>query len=61
MAKIKVTQVKSSIDRPERQKRTLQALGLRKISGSKVVEATPQILGMVNAVSHLVKVEEVSE
>lgn len=61
MAKIKVTQVKSGIDRPERQKRTLKALGLRKLNASREVEATPQILGMVNAVSHLVKVETISE
>ncbi|MFT4203330.1 MAG: 50S ribosomal protein L30 [Chitinophagaceae bacterium] len=61
MAKIKVTQVKSGIDRPERQKRTLKALGLRKMNASREVEATPQILGMVNAVSHLVKVELISE
>ncbi|HTM67248.1 MAG TPA: 50S ribosomal protein L30 [Flavipsychrobacter sp.] len=60
MAKIKVTQVKSGIDRPERQKRTLKALGLRKLNASVEVEATPQILGMVNAVNHLVKVEEVN-
>lgn len=60
MAKIKITQVKSGIDRPERQKRTLKALGLRKLHASVEVEATPQILGMVNAVNHLVKVEEVN-
>jgi len=60
MAKIKVTQVKSGIDRPERQKRTLKALGLRKVNASVEVEATPQILGMVNAVHHLVKVEQVN-
>ena len=59
MAKIKITQYKSGIDRPERQKRTLKALGLRKLHSSVEVEATPQILGMVNAVAHLVKVEEV--
>ena len=59
MAKIKITQVKSGIDRPERQKRTLIALGLRKMHASVEVEATPQILGMVQAVHHLVKVEEV--
>ncbi len=60
MAKIKVTQVKSGIDRSERQKRTLKALGLRKMHASVEVEATPQILGMVNAVNHLVKVESVN-
>jgi large subunit ribosomal protein L30 len=60
MAKIKITQVKSGIDRSERQKQTLIALGLRKLNASKEVEATPQILGMVNKVSHLVKVEELA-
>jgi len=59
MAKIKITQVKSGIDRPERQKQTLRALGLRKMHATKEVEATPQILGMVRTVEHLVKVEEV--
>lgn len=59
MAKIKVTQYKSGIDRHYRQKRTLRALGLRKMHSSVEVEATPQILGMVRAVFHLVKVEEV--
>ena len=58
MKKIKITQVKSGIDRSERQKQTLIALGLKKLNASKEVEATPQILGMVNKVSHLVKVEE---
>ena len=60
MAKIKITQVKSGIDRPERQKQTLIALGLRKVHASREVEATPQILGMVNKVTHLVKVEELA-
>jgi large subunit ribosomal protein L30 len=59
MAKIKITQTKSGIDRPERQKRTLVALGLRKMHATVEVEATPQILGMVRTVNHLVKVEEV--
>ncbi|MBS1606353.1 MAG: 50S ribosomal protein L30 [Bacteroidetes bacterium] len=59
MAKIKITQVKSGIDRPERQKQTLRALGLKKMHATKEVEATPQILGMVRTVEHLVKVEEV--
>ena len=58
MKKIKVTQVKSIIDRPERQKRTVEALGLKKVNASVEVEATPQILGMVRKVNHLVKVEE---
>ena len=59
MKKIKVTQVKSAIDRPERQKRTMEALGLKKMNASVEVEATPQILGMVNKVNHLIRVEEV--
>ena len=59
MKKIKVTLVKSPIDRPQRQKLTLQALGLNKMNSSKEVEATPQILGMVNKVNHLITVEEV--
>ena len=57
MAKIKITQVKSGIDRSERQKLTLKALGLKKLHSTKEVEATPQILGMVKKVEHLVKVE----
>jgi large subunit ribosomal protein L30 len=58
MAKIKITQIKSAIDRPERQKLTLKALGLKKMNASREVEATPQIEGMVKTVSHLVKVEK---
>ena len=59
MKKIKITLVKSPIDRPQRQKLTLQALGLNKANATREVEATPQILGMVRKVEHLVKVEEV--
>ena len=59
MKKIRVTQVKSGIDRSERQKLTLQALGLNKLNATKEIEATPQILGMVKKVNHLVKVEDV--
>lgn len=58
MAKVKITQVKSGIDRPERQKKTLIALGLRKMNASVEVEKTPQIAGMIVKVAHLVKVEE---
>ncbi|AXY75127.1 50S ribosomal protein L30 [Paraflavitalea soli] len=58
MSKIKITLIKSGIDRPERQKLTLQALGLNKLNATKEVEATPQILGMVRTVTHLVKVEQ---
>lgn len=60
MKKIRVTLIKSSIDRPERQKLTLKALGLNKVNASKEVEATPQILGMVRKVVHLVRVEELA-
>lgn len=59
MGKIKVTQVKSIIDRSKRQKDTIKALGLRKVNHTVEHEATPQILGMVAKVSHLVSVEEV--
>lgn len=59
MAKIKITQVKSIIDRSERQKKTMAALGLKKLHTSVEVDATPQILGMVEKVNHLVKVEEI--
>ena len=58
MSKIKITQIRSKIGSPKRQKATLEALGLCKINGSVEVEANPQILGMVRKVSHLVKVEE---
>lgn len=61
MKKIKITQVKSVIDRPERQKKTMEALGLRKMHATVEKEATPQILGMVEKVMHLVKVEEVAQ
>ncbi|MBK7440581.1 MAG: 50S ribosomal protein L30 [Bacteroidetes bacterium] len=59
MSKIKVTLVKSTTDRPKRQKATMIALGLRKMHHSVEVEATPQIIGMVKAVQHLVKVENI--
>ncbi len=58
MAKIKVTKVRSAINRPVDQKRTLEALGLRKIGQVKEHDNTPNILGMINKVSHLVSVEE---
>jgi large subunit ribosomal protein L30 len=59
MKKIRITLIKSPIDRSERQKLTVQALGLNKTNSVKEVEATPQILGMVRKVEHLVKVEEI--
>lgn len=60
MKKIKITLVKSVIDRPETAKRTVRALGLNKMNATVEVEATPQILGMVRRVNHLLKVEEVA-
>ena len=58
MSKIKITQVRSNINRPSDQKRTLVALGLRRINHSVEVEASPQILGMVRKVDHLLNVEK---
>lgn len=59
MAKIKITQKRSSIKRPQLQKRTLQALGLKKINHSVEHEANPQIEGMIRKVNHLIEVEKV--
>tara|TARA_B100000513_G_scaffold194334_1_gene122975 strand:+ start:664 stop:846 length:183 start_codon:yes stop_codon:yes gene_type:complete len=59
MAKIIVTQIKSKIGRPEKQKKTLTALGLKKMNQTVDHEATPQVLGMVKKIAHLLKVEEV--
>lgn len=59
MAKIKITQVKSVIDRSERQKKTMQALGLRKMNQTVEHEENAAILGMVEKVKHLVTVETV--
>ena len=59
MGKIKIKQLRSKIGRPENQKRTLIALGLGKINKSVELEATPQILGMVKKVSHLVETKEI--
>ncbi|MBX5439041.1 MAG: 50S ribosomal protein L30 [Thermoflavifilum sp.] len=61
MGKIKITQIRSAIDRPETQKRTLRALGLKKLHASVEREATPQILGMVRKVQHLVSVQPIAE
>jgi large subunit ribosomal protein L30 len=58
MSKVKITQVKSEIKRPERQKLTLLALGIKKMHQTVELEATPQILGMIRKVSHMVKVEQ---
>lgn len=59
MAKIKITQVKSGIDRCKKQKDTLKFLGLRKMNASVEKEVTPQTLGMIKVVQHLVEVKEI--
>ena len=58
MAKVLVTQIRSMINQPSRQKKTIQALGLRKLNVPVEKEMTPQIQGMINKVNHLVKVEK---
>jgi len=58
MAKIKVTQLKSGIKKPQNQKRTLEALGLKRIGQVVEHDDTPNILGMINKVKHLVSIEE---
>jgi large subunit ribosomal protein L30 len=59
MAKIKITQVRSIIDRPKTQKATMKALGLRKMNQTVEHEGTPQVLGMVNKIKHLVIVQDI--
>lgn len=56
--KLKITQVRSMISRNEKQRRTLAALGIRRIRHSVIHNDTAQIRGMVNAVSHLVEVKQ---
>ena len=58
--KAKITQVRSTINRPKDQKATIVALGLGKINRTVEKEVTPQILGMIKKVSHLIKVEELA-
>jgi large subunit ribosomal protein L30 len=58
MAKIRITQVRSAIGRPKNQKATIVALGIKKMNSPVEKEATPQIIGMVRKIEHLVKVEE---
>jgi large subunit ribosomal protein L30 len=61
MPKIKVTQIRSGIDRPAKHKRVLKSLGLRRHQTSRIHEDTPQIRGMIQKVTHLVRVDEVQE
>ena len=56
--KIKIKQIRSGINRPANQKKTLQALGLKRINHTVEHESSPQILGMINVVNHLVRVEK---
>ncbi len=58
MASVKITQVKSTIDRSKRQKDTIKALGIKKLHNPVVKEVNPQIMGMIDKVRHLVTVEE---
>jgi len=57
--RLKITQIKSQIDRPLVQKRTIKALGIQKLNRPVEVVATPQILGMIKTVEHLLKIEEI--
>jgi large subunit ribosomal protein L30 len=57
MSKVVITQIKSAIDRPKRQKDTIQALGIKKLNVSVEKELSPNIKGMIRAVNHLLKVE----
>lgn len=61
MAKLKIKQIRSIIDRPENQKKIIQALGLGRPNWEKIHNDTPQIRGMIRKVNHLVQVEEVKE
>lgn len=60
MERLRLKQIKSSIDQPERQKRTLKALGIKRMQRTIEVEATPQILGMIDKVKHMLAVEKVN-
>lgn len=60
MTKVRITQIKSSINRPKDQKATLVALGVRRMNRPVEKEVTPQIQGMINKVQHMLKVEEIN-
>jgi large subunit ribosomal protein L30 len=59
MKKVRITQIRSVIGRPERQKRTIVALGLKRMHHTIEVEATPQVMGMIEKVKHLLSIEEI--
>ncbi len=58
MGKLKITQVRSAIRRPKDQKRTLVALGLRKLHRSRLIEESPAVMGMIRKVEHLITIEK---
>lgn len=58
MSKVRITQIRSVIDQPKRQKATMEALGLKRMSQSREHELTPQIRGMIKKVGHLISVVE---
>jgi large subunit ribosomal protein L30 len=58
MGKVKITQIKSAIKRPADQKKTLIALGIKKLNKTREVEDSPSVMGMVNKVKHLLKIEK---
>jgi len=59
MAKLRITKIRSVINRPENQKRTMVALGLHKMNQSKEIEDTPMVKGMIQKVEHLLKIEKI--
>jgi large subunit ribosomal protein L30 len=59
MGKVKITQIKSVIDRSQRQKNTMRALGLKKMNQTVEKESSPQVMGMIEKVKHLIKFEQV--
>jgi large subunit ribosomal protein L30 len=61
MGKLRVTQVRSALDKGAKQRGTIRALGIRKVGGEAVHDDRPEIRGMIRAVAHLVRVEEISE
>ncbi len=58
MKKLRIKQVRSGIGRPERQKRTLEALGFKRLNQTIEVEVSPQVQGMIDKVRHLIEIEE---
>jgi large subunit ribosomal protein L30 len=61
MGKVRVTQVRSALDKGAKQRGTIRALGIHRLGGAVVHEDSPEIRGMIRAVAHLVRVEEVGE